>query len=249
MKLQAKTVFSDDTIQLPVSPSCNIQCRFCKRSIDKRGLRPELSAILLTPLQALAALDNAVTKNPQLSSVEITGPGDTLASPHAIETFQLVHAKYPYLHNCLSTNGLLLREKISLLVDAGVRTVTIAVNAIAVPVLTKICDYIIYDNQYLTGEMAARWLILAQIAGIRRASEAGITVKVNTVLVPGINDLHIGEVTKVTAKAGAASIDIIPLTPEYEFSEYRAPTARELAAARKSAQQYLPVTQYSDVPC
>jgi len=234
-----------DTIHLPVSPSCNIQCRFCKRGFSKRGPLSGVSTALLSPTGALTFLDKALLKNPAITAVDIAGPGDTLASPHAIETFRLVHEKYPDLINCLSTNGLMLREKIEILAEVGVRMVTVAVNAVAVPVLAQICAYIIHDNQYLTGEMAARWLILAQLAGIRKAAEAGIAVKINTVLVPGINDDHISEVAKITAQAGAKCINIIPLIPEYDFSAYRAPTVKELTHARNLAQQYLPVFEHT----
>jgi hypothetical protein len=38
-----------------------------------------------------------------------------------------------------------------------------------------------------TGELGAAFLVRRQLAGIRRAVAAGLTVKVNTVLIPGVN--------------------------------------------------------------
>ncbi|MDF2568961.1 MAG: nifB 1 [Sporomusa sp.] len=231
-------------IHLPVSPVCNIQCRFCKRGFNKDERRPGVSRALLTPEAAVGVLDRAVKLCPELTVVGIAGPGDTLAGDYALETFRLVHERYPSLIKCLSTNGLLLKEKIDGLVKAGVRAITVTINAVEVKILAKVCSHIVYNGQYITGEMAARWLVLAQLAGIEKAVDLGVTVKVNTVLIPGINDHHIGDIAKTAANAGAAFINIIPLIPEHEFRNHRSPDCLEVNAARMSAEKYLPVIRH-----
>lgn len=231
-------------IHLPVSPVCNIQCRFCKRGFNKDERRPGVSRALLTPEAAVGVLDRAVKLCPELTVVGIAGPGDTLAGSYALETFRLVHERYPNLIKCLSTNGLLLKEKIDGLMKVGVRTITVTINAIEVKILTKICSHIVYNGQYITGEMAARWLVLAQLAGVEQAVSLGVTVKVNTVLIPGINDHHIGDIAKTAANAGAAFINIIPLIPEHEFRNHRQPDSQEIKAARRIAGEYLPVIRH-----
>ena len=198
---------------------------------------------MLSPEKALQVLDKALNLCPQITVVGIAGPGDTLASPHAIDTFRVVHKKYPSLIKCLSTNGMLLSEKANSLIDVGVKTVTVTVNAVNVEILNQICSYVLHNTQYMTGDIAARWLILAQIAGIKKAVELGIAVKVNTVLIPGINDHHIGEIAQVVAQAGAQFINIAPLIPQHEFSNKRPPTYLELNAARNVAEEYLPVNR------
>jgi nitrogen fixation protein NifB len=65
-------------------------------------------------------------------------------------------------------------------------------------------------------------------------------VKINTVLIPGINDHHIGEVAKVAAQVGARFIAITPLVPQHKFSDRRSPTGQELNSARVAAERYLP---------
>lgn len=231
-------------IHLPVSPVCNIQCRFCRRDFNKNEDRPGTGRVLLTPAQALEVLDRAVKLCPELTVVGIAGPGDTLAGDYALETFRLVHERYPRLIKCLSTNGLLLKEKIDGLVKAGVRAITVTVNAIEVKTLVKICSHIMHNGQYITGEMAARWLVLAQLAGMEKAVSLGVAVKVNTVLIPGINDRHIGDIARTAAQAGAACINILPLVPDHEFRNRRPPDCRELTAARKAAGKYLPVINH-----
>jgi nitrogen fixation protein NifB len=178
---------------------------------------------------------------PEITVVGVAGPGDTLATDHALETFELVHREYPHLINCLSTNGLLLKEKAVRIIDAGVRTVTVTVNAVDPEVLQHICSFIKYNGQVLTGLAAARWLILAQLAGIEKIVKLGAVVKINTVLIPGVNDGSIGEVARLTARVGASLINVIPLIPQHELINNRAPDCEELRAARDAAEQYLPV--------
>jgi nitrogen fixation protein NifB len=231
-------------IHLPVSPSCNIQCRFCKRGFNKGEQRPGVSRSLLSPEQALSVVEQALILCPEITVAGIAGPGDTLAGDQAIETFRLLHRNFPELINCLSTNGLLLKEKADALAAVGVKTITVTMNAVDVQTLSKICAYIVYNNQQMTGEIAARWLILAQLAGIEEAVKNGIVVKINTVLIPGVNDSKVGEVAKIAAQVGAAFINIIPLIPQHEFQNYRPPSCQELKAARTLAGKYLPVFRH-----
>lgn len=156
-------------IHLPVSPRCNIQCKFCKRSLNKFENRPGVAGSILTPEKALEVVDKALELCPEITVVGIAGPGDTLATPHALDTFQLVHEKYPDLIKCLSTNGLLLRENVNRIVKAGVKTVTVTVNAVDPEILKNICSYIFYNGQLINGKEAALWLLEAQLAGIKKS--------------------------------------------------------------------------------
>ncbi len=231
-------------LHLPVSPACNIQCRFCRRSFNKWEKRPGVSRSLLPPEGAVNMVERALKLCPQITVVGIAGPGDTLATDHALEAFELIHKKYPRLIKCLSTNGLLLGEKAGRAVNAGVKTVTVTVNAVEPRILQNICSHIIYRGQYLAGDYAARQLISAQLAGIEKTAKLGVVVKINTVLVPGVNDRHVGEVARVAAGAGACLINIIPLIPQHEMANHRPPDCRELNSARAAAEKYLPVFRH-----
>lgn len=63
------------------------------------------------------------------------------------------------------------------------------------------------------GIEAAELLIDHQLNGIKKIAAAGITVKVNMVLVPEINENHMEEIAKAVSQAGAAIYNIIPLIP------------------------------------
>lgn len=151
-------------------------------------------------------------------------PG-ALASPHALEAFRLIHRRHPWLIHCLSTNGLLLWEKAKALAAAGVKSVTVTMNAVDATILPRICSYVGYNGQRLNEEGGAKRLIMAQVAGIRRAVCLGMSVKVNTVVVPGINDGHVGEIARTAAQCGASFFNLIPLLPQNEFSAWRGPSS------------------------
>jgi nitrogen fixation protein NifB len=228
-------------LHLPVSPGCNITCGFCKRDFNAIDHRPGVARGLLTPEQAVAVVDRALELCPSITVVGIAGPGDTLLTDHAIHTFELIHARYPHLLNCLSTNGLLLPEKVDRVVAAGVKTITVTVNAVDPALLARICPSILYQGRRISGEEGATLLINNQLTGIRQAAALGAVVKVNTVLVPGINDHHVGTVAQTVVAAGASVINVIPLIPQHEFADVPAPDAGLLARTRQEAEQHLTV--------
>jgi nitrogen fixation protein NifB len=226
---------------LPVSPGCNIRCRFCKRDFNDSERRPGVAHGLLSPEQALEVVARALKLCPQITVIGIAGPGDTLMTDHAIRTFEMIHEAYPQLINCLSTNGLLLPEKAERVVKAGVETVTVTVNAVDPKIQAQINPSILYQRRWLHGEESAALLIANQLAGIRRVVELGAVVKVNTVLVPGVNHEHVGQVAEAVAAAGASLINIIPLIPQHEFAHLEAPNPAQVERARAAASKHLSV--------
>lgn len=95
-------------VHLPVSPGCNIACRFCDRVINDMEDRPGVTSKVLSPIESLNVLKKALDICPEIRVAGIAGPGDT---------FRLVKEHYPGLIKCMSTNGLLLYEKAEELID------------------------------------------------------------------------------------------------------------------------------------
>ena len=232
-------------IHLPVSPSCNIQCKFCTRQFDKSLVRPGVSSLVLSPDEAVDTVKKAKEICPELTVVGIAGPGDTLATDFALETFANVKKAYPELINCLSTNGFSLPAKVERIAEIGIETITVTVNAIDPEIEAKIIDYIIDENGVKhEGVEGARMLIENQLKGIKRAVELGIVVKINSVLCPGINDKHIEDVAKKVSELGASILNIIPLIPQNGMANVPAPTCVELDEVRKKAGVYIEVFRH-----
>lgn len=96
----------------------------------------------------------------------------------------------------------------------------------------------------IEGVEGAKILIENQLAGIRKVAAAGITVKVNTVLVPEINGDHIEEIAKTVKEAGAKIYNIIPLIPQHELKDYKAPGCLEIETAIAKASKYIEVFRH-----
>lgn len=231
-------------IHLPVSPGCNIGCRFCDRTINDVEERPGVTSKIISPDESIEILGKALEICPDIKVAGIAGPGDTLATDYALETFRKVKEHFPQLIKCMSTNGLLLAERADEVIEAGVDSLTVTVNAVSPEIEAKLNKYIIYHGEKIEGEEGAGILIENQLKGIRKISGAGITVKVNTVLVPEINGDHIEEIAKTVSEAGASIYNIIPLIPQYELSDFRAPVCKEIDEARTKASKYIDVFRH-----
>ncbi|WP_370674673.1 radical SAM protein [Pleomorphomonas sp. PLEO] len=228
-------------LHLPVSPLCNIACAFCRRDFNRVEHRPGVAARLLKPAEAVEVVDRAVRLIPNLSVVGIAGPGDPLASDHAIETFAQIHARWPDLTLCVSTNGLQLPARVDDLKAAGVTTLTVTVNSVDPDIQATITPKLAWERKRIDGVAAGKRLIDSQLKGIARAAELGFTIKINTVLIPTINDHHIGDIARTVAAAGARMINIIPLIPEHQLKHLKEPGFVERHKARAAAAQHLKV--------
>lgn len=231
-------------IHLPVSPGCNIACRFCDRAVNDVEERPGVTSKVITPDESLHVLEKALSICPEITVAGIAGPGDTLATDYALETFRKVKEKFPKLIKCMSTNGLLLYEKADEVIDVGIDSLTVTVNAVKPEILTKLNKYIIYHGRKYEGTEGAEILIGNQLKGIRKVAAAGITIKINTVLVPEINGGHIEEIAKTVKEAGASIYNIIPLIPQYELADQKAPVCSQIDEARTKASKYIDVFRH-----
>lgn len=231
-------------IHLPVSPGCNIACRFCDRSINDVENRPGVTSKVITPQESIQVLQKALEICPEITVAGIAGPGDTLATDYALDTFRKIKETFPGLIKCMSTNGLLLYEKADEVIDIGIDSLTVTVNAVEPEIEAKLNKYIIYHGKKYEGIEGAKILIENQLKGIRKVAEAGITIKVNTVLVPEINGEHIEEIARTVKEAGASIYNIIPLIPQHELSDLKSPTCIQIDEARTKANKYIDVFRH-----
>ena len=68
------------------------------------------------------------------------------------------------------------------------------------------------------GEEAARILIANQLEGLKRAAEYGMTIKVNTVLIPGVNEDQMPLIGRKVKELGAFVMNVMPLIPQADFA-------------------------------
>ena len=203
-----------------------------------------MASTVIRPEEAIDVIRRSLELCADITVVGIAGPGDTLASDYALEAFRLIKESFPQLIKCMSTNGLLLDERADEVIKVGIDSLTVTVNAVKPEIEAKLNGGILYHGIHYTGTEAAGILIENQLKGIKKVSQAGITVKVNTVLVPGVNDEHIEEIAKTVKEAGASIYNVIPLIPQHELSECRAPSCVEIDGARQKAELYIDVFRH-----
>jgi nitrogen fixation protein NifB len=223
-------------MHVAVAPACNIQCHYCNRKYDcANESRPGVVSEILTPEQAARKAVWVASQVPQLSVVGIAGPGDALADPRkTFETCERIAAALPDIKLCLSTNGLALPECVEAITAHAIDHVTITINAVDPAVAERIYAWVAFDKKRLTGRGAARVLVERQLLGLDRLVDAGVLVKVNSVLIPGINDAHLAEVNAELKARNVFLHNIMPLISDpahgthFGLTGRRGPTAAEL---------------------
>lgn len=223
-------------MHLAVAPRCNIKCGYCNRRHDcANESRPGVTSRLLTPAEAAAKVREVMASpaiGPLIKVVGIAGPGDPLYNEETFETFRLVGDEFPHLIKCLSTNGLLLPDRMPLLEEIGLHSLTVTLNALDPRVGKRIYSHICHHGAIHRGEAGAALLIANQLEGIRQAAELGLTIKINTVLIPGVNDDEIPAISRKVRELGAFVMNIMPLIPQADFAHLSPPTPERLDAMR-----------------
>ena len=223
-------------MHVAVAPACNIQCNYCNRKYDcANESRPGVVSELLSPDQAIRKVLAVAAAIPQMSVLGVAGPGDPLANPgRTFEIFRQLAERAPDIKLCLSTNGLKLPMYVDEIARHNIDHVTITINCIDPEVGAMIYPWIFWQNRRVRGVEAARILIEQQQKGLEMLTARGILVKVNSVLIPGVNDQHLKEVSKLVKAKGAFLHNVMPLIAEAEHGTYyglmgqASPTAAQL---------------------
>ncbi|MDZ3836311.1 MAG: nitrogenase cofactor biosynthesis protein NifB [Rhodospirillales bacterium] len=225
-------------MHVAVAPACNIQCHYCNRKYDcANESRPGVVSKRLEPEQAVAKVLAVAAEMPQLSVVGIAGPGDALANPRAtFETFEGIAAALPDIKLCLSTNGLALPDHVAAIKKLDISHVTVTLNAIDPDIAARIYPWVSFERKRWTGRAAAEILLARQREGIAALVAAGVLVKINSVLIPGINDDHLLEVNAEVRRWGVFLHNIMPLISDpahgthFGLTGQRGPAPAELKA-------------------
>ena len=223
-----KAVHAFGRIHLPVALKCNIQCNYCIREFDcVHESRPGVTSRVITPEEAFERVSEVLEKFSNIKVVGIAGPGEPLFNEETFETFRLIKNVYPHFHHCISSNGLLFLEKLDDLVEIGVGNVTVTLNALKPEIGERIYSSVLYHGKSYRGVEGAHILARNQLSGIEGAVKRGLIVKVNTVLIPGINDCHILDIAKKVKELGAYTQNIMPLIPQHRLAHVSPPTQEQ----------------------
>jgi nitrogen fixation protein NifB len=235
-------------VHLPVAPKCNVSCNFCDRRFDcSNESRPGLTSVLLTPPQAVLYLDDLRKRRSDISVVGIAGPGDPMANPvETLATLRAVHKHHPDLLLCLASNGLDLAPHVPELARLELSHLTITINTINPATGARIYAWVKNGDQVLRGEEGVRLLLERQFAALEALSHTDILVKVNSILIPGVNDGEVGAIAAEVKKRGADLFNCLPLIPApgTPMGGLPAPGPALIASARAAAAEHLPLMEH-----
>ena len=231
-------------VHLPVAPKCNIKCNFCDRKYDcVNESRPGVTSTILSPEQAGIYMDKVLEKEPRITVAGIAGPGDPFANgPETIATMRNIRNKYPKTILCVSSNGMGIAPYIKDLAEIKVSHVTITVCAVDPTIGEKIYSWVKDGKVVYHGVQGAELLLSRQLAAIKKLKEHNITVKVNCIVIPGINDHHIEDVAKTMKGLGVDLFNAMAMFPNVNtpFGNIEQPSKKVMEDIRATSEQYLP---------
>ncbi len=230
-------------VHLPVAPRCNIQCKFCNRQFDcVNESRPGVTSAVLSPAQAMVYLEEVLRQKPNTRVVGIAGPGDPFANAaQTLETCRLVRRRYPEMMLCLATNGLNLLPYLDELAELKVSHVTVTVNAVKPEIGAGIYSWMRIGKRVRRAEEGAKILLERQLEAIKGLKARGIIVKINSIIIPGINERHIEDVAEKMSELGADIFNCMPYYPNKgsDFEHLEEPDAETVNAIRTAAGRHV----------
>ncbi len=231
-------------IHLPVAPKCNVLCNFCNRKYDcVNESRPGVTSAVLSPAQAEEYLAKVMVRVPNITVVGIAGPGDPFANPkETLETMRRIRKRWPEMLLCLSSNGLEIGEYIDEIARIGVSHVTITVNAVDPKIASNVYSWARVGKVIHRGDAIGEVIVKAQTEAIKRLKEHGITVKVNSIYIPGVNDHHMEEIASTMKSYGVDLFNCMGLipNPDTKFENVPAPSKADICIMRDTCETYIP---------
>lgn len=190
------------TLQLPVAPVAF--CRMRHAAEDKKG--PALSA---------ADVLTAISDHAGLNSVELTGPGDPLASVAVtLATIGLVKERYPAMAIGLTSLGLGAAEQAAALAAAGVSWLTLLVDTLDGPTAEKLYAWIRPGKKTIPLQTVVPLLLDEQAKAVPALVEAGIAVTIRTTVYPGLNAHQVVSIAETMSDLGATAMELVPFVAD-----------------------------------
>ncbi len=244
--------FHNAIIHLPVASEFNIDY---KNSLPKcycSGTGCEASAnTILTPYEAMERFLDAKKSNPNLTVAAISGPGEALANFDEVkETFRYLRQTNPEILLCLSTNGLMLPVYANHLISLGVNYITVNVNTISPETGAKIYDHITYLGHKYSDVEGSNILLQNQISGISYLASMGLSVRMNIIVIKGINDHEIKDIVGMAKECGCKLTNIIQqtITGNRDYNGLESYSNDELSNLRQECEKIMPQSYFCK-PC
>jgi cyclic pyranopterin phosphate synthase len=191
-----------DYLRISITDHCNLKCYYCTPFSGRSHLeRSEILTYEELLNVARAAASSGITK------IRVTG-GEPLVRKGVVEFCRMLSEIDGLKSLALTTNGVYLGEMAEPLFKAGVRRINISLDTLKPERFEKITGY--------------DWLPRV-LAGIRRAEQIGMhPIKINTVVMRGINDDEIEDLARLTREKPyhVRFIELMP-TDSSAYGDYK----------------------------
>lgn len=200
---------------LPVAFKCDTKCNYCKREYSDNINRPGVAEGILP----LSEVENYVRKKamnyPECRIIGVAGPGDPFANAEELfGTFDIVNAKFPEYKCCVCTNGFYLPDNKKCFLKSNIDYITITINSVLPLTLAKLYEHLVINGKYYHGEEMGYMIKKLQKEALDIiVQKENIKLKINIVVVPGINDGEIESIVEATKDYGVYIYNLIPMLP------------------------------------
>ena len=174
-------------LRISVTERCNFRCQYCMPEKPFSWV-PRENLLSFEELFSFVrvAIDEGVDK------IRITG-GEPLLREDLDRFVKMIHDHKPDIDLALTTNGYLLADTAQRLKEAGLKRINVSIDTLKPHIAYRIAQKDVLDKV---------------LAGVEKALEAGLKVKVNMVPLKGINEEEIVDVMEY-AKARGMTIRYI----------------------------------------
>ena len=178
------------TLRINVTSKCNFSCIFCHREGEKEPWNKEDLELDDFAVIAEAAYRVGIRR------FKLTG-GEPLVRKDIVKVVKIINKHGRPRDLSMTTNGSLLEEFAEALREAGLRRVNVSLHSLHPK-----------RFEYITG----RRMLDRVVRGIRKAKDAGMSIKINTVVLKGFDRRELESLIDFASKHGT-DIQLIELQP------------------------------------
>jgi GTP 3',8-cyclase len=218
-------------LRVSLTDRCNLRCTYCMppEGLDWLPAPELLSDDELVRIIAVAVRDLGIT------AIRLTG-GEPLLRRGVVDLVRRIAELSPPPGLSMTTNGIGLARVVEALAEAGLNRVNVSLDTL--------------DRQTFV-DLARRDRLDDVLAGLDRARECGLVpVKVNTVLMRGVNDHEALDLLHYCLDRDYALrfIEQMPLDAQHGWDRSMMVTADEIMATLSAAHQLTPVEERGSAP-
>ncbi|GIM44951.1 cyclic pyranopterin monophosphate synthase [Collibacillus ludicampi] len=159
-------------LRISVTDRCNFRCRYCMPEEIFSQDYPFLQSSQMLSFEEIVRLAR-IFASMGVTKIRITG-GEPLLRKDLPKLIRMLRSIRQIQDISLTTNGVLLNRQAHLLKDAGLERINVSLDTL--------------NDETFSRLNSRKYQVKHVLAGIEAASQAGLQVKINMVVLKGIND-------------------------------------------------------------